>query len=113
MAHPALILVSRLKVQGFIVSEHMSLWPAALKELGGLVAEGKLKYRETVATGLANGVERLLPQLSGRVHAKAIRVPTLNVSAIDLVVNLQRDASTADVNALLKARQPWNHNPAT
>jgi D-erythrose 4-phosphate dehydrogenase len=56
-----------------------------------------------VATGLANGVERLLPQLSGRVHAKAIRVPTLNVSAIDLVVNLQRDASTADVNALLKA----------
>ncbi len=56
-----------------------------------------------VATGLANGVERLLPHLSGRVHAKAIRVPTLNVSAIDLVVNLQRNASTADVNALLKA----------
>ena len=56
-----------------------------------------------VSTGLANGVERLLPQLSGRVHAKAIRVPTLNVSAIDLVVNLKRNASTAEVNNLLKA----------
>lgn len=56
-----------------------------------------------VATGLANGVERLLPQLSGRVHAKAIRVPTLNVSAIDLVVNLKHNATIADVNALLKA----------
>src|SRR5690606_8433466 len=38
-----------------------------------------------VSTGLAKGVERLLPELSGRVQAKAIRVPTLNVSAIDLM----------------------------
>ena len=55
-----------------------------------------------VSTGLANGVERLLPQLIGRVHAKAVRVPTLNVSAIDLVVNLKRTASTAQVNTLHK-----------
>jgi hypothetical protein len=34
MANPQLILVSRLKLQGFIVSEHMALWPQALKELG-------------------------------------------------------------------------------
>ena len=38
MANPALILVNRLKVEGFIVSEHMELWPQALKELGALVA---------------------------------------------------------------------------
>ncbi len=38
-----------------------------------------------VSTGLARGVERLLPQLAGRVQAKAIRVPTPNVSAIDMV----------------------------
>ena len=43
------VLVNRLKVQGFIVSEHMNLWPAALQELGGAILGGKLKYRETVA----------------------------------------------------------------
>ncbi|MBL8420389.1 MAG: erythrose-4-phosphate dehydrogenase, partial [Dechloromonas sp.] len=43
-----------------------------------------------VSTGLARGVERLLPQLAGRVQAKAIRVPTPNVSAIDLTISTQR-----------------------
>lgn len=55
-----------------------------------------------VATGLAKGVERLLPQLKGRVQAKAIRVPILNVSAIDLVVQLGRDACADDINALFR-----------
>lgn len=55
-----------------------------------------------VATGLAKGVERLLPQLKGRVQAKAIRVPILNVSAIDLVVRLENDVQANDINALFK-----------
>jgi glyceraldehyde 3-phosphate dehydrogenase/D-erythrose 4-phosphate dehydrogenase len=54
-----------------------------------------------VSTGLARGIERLLPQLTGRVHAKAIRVPTLNVSAIDLTLTTSRDVSVAEINALL------------
>jgi len=54
-----------------------------------------------VSTGLARGVERLLPQLAGRVQAKAIRVPTLNVSAIDVVVEFTRDVSAAEINTLL------------
>ncbi|MCK6376935.1 MAG: erythrose-4-phosphate dehydrogenase [Zoogloea sp.] len=54
-----------------------------------------------VSTGLARGVVRLLPDLAGRVETKAIRVPVVNVSAIDLVVTLQRPANVADVNALL------------
>lgn len=54
-----------------------------------------------VSTGLARGVERLLPELVGRVQAKAIRVPILNVSAIDLVVTLQRDVDAASINRLL------------
>ena len=54
MAAPRLILQSRLKVQGFIVSEHMEHWPAGLTELGTLVATGKLKYRESITDGLAN-----------------------------------------------------------
>lgn len=53
-----------------------------------------------VATGLSKGVERLLPQLKGKTHAKAIRVPILNVSAIDLTVNLMSDVTVADINAL-------------
>ncbi|MFA5490372.1 MAG: glyceraldehyde 3-phosphate dehydrogenase NAD-binding domain-containing protein [Candidimonas sp.] len=81
-----------------------------------------------VSTGLAQGVERFLPYLQGRVQAKAIRVPTLNVSAIDLIATLERDAHSDDVNAALKAaadRSPgliaythaphasvdFNHNP--
>ncbi|MCX5591794.1 type I glyceraldehyde-3-phosphate dehydrogenase [Alcaligenes endophyticus] len=61
-----------------------------------------------VATGLAQGVERLLPQLSGKVQAKSIRVPILNVSAIDLMVNLERDSSPTEINALFQqAAQRW------
>ncbi|MDD2886154.1 MAG: glyceraldehyde 3-phosphate dehydrogenase NAD-binding domain-containing protein, partial [Dechloromonas sp.] len=54
-----------------------------------------------VSTGLARGIERLLPQLAGRIQAKAIRVPTLNVSAIDLTILTQRPVSAHDINALL------------
>lgn len=56
-----------------------------------------------VATGLARGVERLLPELAGRVETKAIRVPVVNVSAIDLVASLQRPTTVGAVNALLRA----------
>lgn len=67
-----------------------------------------------VSTGLARGVERLLPQLAGRVQAKSIRVPTINVSAIDLVVQLRHaDAhnTAAAVNTLLQsaAAGPWKN----
>ena len=56
-----------------------------------------------VSTGLARGVERLLPQLAGRIQAKAIRVPTFNVSAIDLALHLNRDVSAEAINDLLCA----------
>ena len=46
MANPALMLINRMKVEGFIVSEHMEVWPDALKELGTLVGTGKLRPRE-------------------------------------------------------------------
>ena len=54
-----------------------------------------------VSTGLARGIERLLPALAGRVQAKAIRVPTLNVSAIDLTLHTQRPVSVRLLNGLL------------
>jgi glyceraldehyde-3-phosphate dehydrogenase type I len=55
-----------------------------------------------VATGLAKGVTRMLPQLAGRVEAKAVRVPVTNVSAIDLVATLARPTTVAGINALLR-----------
>jgi NADPH-dependent curcumin reductase len=67
-----LLLTQRLKLQGFIVSEHMALWPAALKELGAGVASGQLKYRETVAPGLAAAPEAFLGLLKGRNFGKQL-----------------------------------------
>ncbi|MFA7437404.1 type I glyceraldehyde-3-phosphate dehydrogenase [Castellaniella sp.] len=55
-----------------------------------------------VATGLAAGVERLLPHLAGRIQAKAIRVPIHNVSAIDLVVHLEQPTTVQALNALFE-----------
>jgi hypothetical protein len=72
MANPSLILVSRLKLQGFIVSEHMALWPQALQELGTGVATGTLKYRESVAQGLASAPEAFLGLLKGRNLGKQL-----------------------------------------
>ncbi len=72
LANPALILVSRLKVQGFIVSEHMEVWPEALAELGSLVASGKLKFRESVAPGIAAAPEAFLGLLKGRNFGKQL-----------------------------------------
>ncbi len=67
-----LLLTQRLKLQGFIVSEHMSLWPAALKELGSGVASGRIKFRESVAQGLASAPEAFLGLLKGRNFGKQL-----------------------------------------
>jgi NADPH-dependent curcumin reductase CurA len=66
------ILVSRLKLQGFIVSEHFEVWPKALAELGELVASGQLKYRESVAHGLESAPEAFIGLLKGRNFGKQV-----------------------------------------
>jgi NADPH-dependent curcumin reductase CurA len=72
MAAPQLILVNRMKIEGFIVSEHMDLWPQALRELGGMVATRQLKYRESIADGLAAAPEAFLGLLKGRNFGKQL-----------------------------------------
>jgi len=72
MTLPQLILTNRMKVEGFIVSEHMEVWPEALKELGTLVATGKLKYRESVAQGIANAPEAFFGLLKGKNQGKQL-----------------------------------------
>ncbi|MES2975283.1 MAG: NADP-dependent oxidoreductase [Pseudomonadota bacterium] len=72
ITQPQLLLQSRLKLQGFIVSEHMEHWPAALTELGTLVATGKLKFRESVAQGIESAPEAFLGLLRGRNFGKQL-----------------------------------------
>jgi len=55
-----------------------------------------------VATGLARGVTRLVPELTGRIEAKAIRVPIANVSSIDLAATLRKPATAEEINAMLR-----------
>ena len=62
-----------------------------------------------VSTGLARGIERLLPELAGRIQAKAIRVPTVNVSCLDITLQTARDTSAAEINRVL--RQAAEHGP--
>jgi D-erythrose 4-phosphate dehydrogenase len=56
-----------------------------------------------VDTGLSRGIDRLLPHLAGRFECLHVRVPTINVSLMDLSVNLQQDTDPAEVNAMLRA----------
>ncbi len=72
MTAPALILVNRLKVEGFIVSEHMEVWPEALKELGQLVGSGQFRPRETIAQGLENAPSAFLGLLKGHNFGKQL-----------------------------------------
>ena len=54
-------------------------------------------------TGAARAVGEVLPELKGRLDGSAIRVPTPNVSLVDLTFTPNRDTSVEEVNALLKA----------
>ena len=66
------LLVMRVKVQGFIVSEHQDAWPQALKELAAGVVAGRIKYRESIAEGLAAAPEAFIGLLHGRNFGKQL-----------------------------------------
>ena len=70
--NPAMFLVARLKMQGFIVSDHLDLWPQGLTELGALLLAGKLKYRESVANDLASAPEAFIGLLRGKNFGKQV-----------------------------------------
>ena len=55
-----------------------------------------------VETGLAQGVERFFPHLTHKISARALRVPTLNVSSLDVVVSVECDTTSDEVNATLR-----------
>lgn len=55
-----------------------------------------------VDTGLALGISRLMPRLAGRFECLHVRVPTINVSAMDAALTVQHDTDAEQINALLR-----------
>jgi NADPH-dependent curcumin reductase CurA len=66
------LLITRSKIEGFIVSDHLAFWPQALGELAGHVAAGRIRYRETIAQGLERAPEALIDVLKGRNFGKQL-----------------------------------------
>lgn len=50
------------------------------------------------STGAAKALKEVLPELEGKLHGMALRVPTKNVSLVDLVVDLKQDVTAEEVN---------------
>ena len=67
-----LFLVRRIKIEGFIISDHPALWPKALGELAGLAAAKKLVWRETIRDGLENAPQALVDLLHGGNFGKML-----------------------------------------
>jgi len=66
------ILVNRLLVQGFIISDHVSRMGDFVTEVGGWLREGKIRYREDVVEGLAKAPEAFIGLLRGRNTGKML-----------------------------------------
>ncbi len=54
------------------------------------------------STGAASAVTKVIPELKGKLDGMAVRVPTPNVSLVDFVAELDKDATVEDVNAAFK-----------
>lgn len=55
-----------------------------------------------VDTGLNKGIERLLPELTGRFESLHLRVPTINVSVLDISLDLATETSAREINGILR-----------
>jgi NADPH-dependent curcumin reductase CurA len=67
-----IFLIKRFKMEGFIVSDHMDLWPEAIGELVSLAAAKKLTWRETIREGLENTPQALIDLLHGQNFGKML-----------------------------------------
>jgi len=66
------LLVNRVRLQGFIVTDRMDLYGRALQQLGRWVSQGKLRYHETVAEGLENAPRAFIGMLRGENLGKQL-----------------------------------------
>ena len=63
--HLRSLLVSRARLQGYIISEHLDIWEEALADLSAWLAAGKLRYHETITNGLENAPAAFIGMLKG------------------------------------------------
>ena len=66
------VLVSRLLLKGFIISDHFDRLPAFFADMGSWVAEGRIKYRETVIDGIENAPKAFIGLLAGENFGKML-----------------------------------------
>lgn len=66
------LLTMRVRLQGFLITEHLDIWPQAIAELANLIAEEKLKYQESVVEGLHAAPQALIDLLQGRSLGKKL-----------------------------------------
>lgn len=67
-----MVIGKRIKIQGFIVSDHLAKMPEFLTEVGGWLKAGKLKYRETIVEGVENAPRAFLGLLRGENLGKML-----------------------------------------
>jgi NADPH-dependent curcumin reductase CurA len=67
-----MLLINRVKLQGFIVSDFAAQSGKAVEELAGWVRDGKVKYRETIANGIENAPRAFLGLLKGENIGKQL-----------------------------------------
>jgi NADPH-dependent curcumin reductase CurA len=67
-----IFLVRRIKMEGFIASDHMDLWPQAIGELIGHIAAKRLTWRETIREGLEKAPQALVDLLRGENFGKML-----------------------------------------
>src|SRR4029077_11085455 len=69
---------------------------------------GRNAYQNIIpaATGAAKAVTLCIPALKGRLTGMALRVPTADVSVVDLTFRTAKDTTLADINAAVKAAPP-------
>tara|TARA_B100000965_G_scaffold119731_1_gene98790 strand:- start:672 stop:1685 length:1014 start_codon:yes stop_codon:yes gene_type:complete len=61
-----------LKMEGFVLSHHKEIWPQARAELEDMVADSRMKYRETVADGIAAAPDAFIGMLQGKNLGKQL-----------------------------------------
>ena len=66
------VLVNRIRLQGFIVSDKMDTWPSIRDSLRALLSAGKLHYQETIAEGLASAPAAFVGMLRGENFGKQL-----------------------------------------
>ena len=66
------VLVNRIRMQGMIVFDWLARYPEGIKALSGLVASGKIKYRESVVQGIESAPQGLVDLLQGKNFGKQL-----------------------------------------